>query len=235
MPAASSCAVWLRTSTRPPSGGRPASRGSRWRSPTRGWWRWACPRSRCRASRKRSGWGWQRAPTSSSTTATTTRALGAGVRERAHPHRCQRLQRLRGDVASHDGAGARSTTSGHRGLTVLTTQDFGAQPGDLNPLGYRDSIGQPAIEGSGVEPLPGQGPAIKAGEFILGYPGEAGVPLPAPQPGRAGTKRHLRRAAQVPDASGDVQPLPAGARPDAMTSGSCSRRSWSGAGAAAHR
>ena len=28
------------------------------------------------------------------------------VRERAHPHRRQRLQRLRGDVASHDGHGA---------------------------------------------------------------------------------------------------------------------------------
>jgi Dyp-type peroxidase family len=85
---------------------------------------------------------------------------------------------------------------GRPGLTVLTAQDFGAQPGNLNPLGYRDSIGQPAIEGSGVEPLPGQGPAIKAGEFILGYPGEAGVPLPAPQPevlGRNGTYVGLRK------------------------------------------
>ena len=82
------------------------------------------------------------------------------------------------------------------GLTVLAEEDFGAQPGDLNPLGYKDSIGQPAIEGSGVEPLPGQGPAIKAGEFILGYPGEAGTPLPAPRPdvlGRNGTYVGLRK------------------------------------------
>ncbi len=82
------------------------------------------------------------------------------------------------------------------GLTVLTAQDFGAQPGDLNPLGYKDSVGQPAIEGSGVEPLPGQGRPIKAGEFILGYAGEAGVPLPAPQPdvlGRNGTFAGLRK------------------------------------------
>jgi Dyp-type peroxidase family len=85
---------------------------------------------------------------------------------------------------------------GVRGLTVLTAHEFGAQPGDLNPLGYRDSIGQPAIEGSGVEPLPGQGTAIRAGEFILGYPGEAGVPLPAPRPdvlGRNGTYVGLRK------------------------------------------
>jgi hypothetical protein len=45
---------------------------------------------------------------------------------------------------------------------VLVAQDFGAQPGDLNPLGYRDSIGQPAIEGCGVEPLPGQRRPISA-------------------------------------------------------------------------
>ena len=85
---------------------------------------------------------------------------------------------------------------GFAGVTVLHTQDFGAQPGDLNPMGYRDSIGQPAIEGSGVDPLPGQGRPIKAGEFILGYPGEAGVPLPMAQPdvlGRNGTFLGLRK------------------------------------------
>jgi hypothetical protein len=49
-------------------------------------------------------------------------------------------------------------------------QDFGQQPGDLNPLGYKDGIDQPAIEGIGVDPLPGQGRPIKAGEFILGIP-----------------------------------------------------------------
>ncbi|HEY1515568.1 MAG TPA: hypothetical protein VGF91_04050 [Solirubrobacteraceae bacterium] len=91
---------------------------------------------------------------------------------------------------------ARKHYEGRPGLTVLTAEDFGAQPGDLNPLGYKDSIGQPAIEGSGVEPLPGQGPAIKAGEFILGYPGESGVPLPAPSPevlARNGTFIGLRK------------------------------------------
>jgi Dyp-type peroxidase family len=91
---------------------------------------------------------------------------------------------------------ARRQYEGFPGLTVLHTQDFGAQPGDLNPMGYRDSIGQPAIEGSGVEPLPGQGRPIKAGEFILGYPGETGLPLPPPTPdvlGRNGTFVGLRK------------------------------------------
>src|SRR4029077_14836092 len=82
------------------------------------------------------------------------------------------------------------------GVSVLAMQDFGAQPGDLNSLGYKDGIDQPAIEGSGVDPLPGQGRPIKAGEFILGYPGESGVPLPMPRPdilGRNGTFAGLRK------------------------------------------
>ena len=91
---------------------------------------------------------------------------------------CSAIRATRG--AGHgDGAAA---GGGRVGLTVVATEDFGAQPGDLNPLGYKDSIGQPAVEGSGVESLPGQGRPIKAGELILGYPGEAGVPLPMPSP-----------------------------------------------------
>src|SRR6266700_2625825 len=91
---------------------------------------------------------------------------------------------------------ARQQHQGFSGVTVLLIQDFGAQLGSLNSLGYKDSIGQPAIEGSGVEPLPGQGQAIKAGEFVLGYPGESGVPLAMPQPdvrGRSGTYVGLRK------------------------------------------
>jgi Dyp-type peroxidase family len=85
---------------------------------------------------------------------------------------------------------AREQYEGFSGVSVLAIQNFGAQPGDRNSLGYKDGIDQPPIEGSGVDPLPGQGRPIRAGEFIFGYPGEAGVPLPMPQPdilGRNGT------------------------------------------------
>jgi Dyp-type peroxidase family len=91
---------------------------------------------------------------------------------------------------------ARRLFEGFSGVTLLHMQDFGQQPGDLNPLGYKDGIDQPAIEGIGVDPLPGQGRPIKAGEFILGYPGESGVPLPMPQPevlGRNGTYVGFRK------------------------------------------
>src|SRR6476660_57680 len=91
---------------------------------------------------------------------------------------------------------AREQYEGFSGVSVVAMQDFGAQPGDLNSLGYKDGIDQPAIEGSGVDPLPGQGRPIKAGEFILGYPGESGVPLPMPRPeilGRNGTYVGFRK------------------------------------------
>src|SRR5215470_11475927 len=91
---------------------------------------------------------------------------------------------------------AREQYEGFSGVSILAMQDFGAQPGDLNSLGYKDGIDQPPIEGTGVDPLPGGGRPIKGGEFILGYPGEAGVPLPMPQPdilGRNGTYVGFRK------------------------------------------
>jgi len=91
---------------------------------------------------------------------------------------------------------AREQYQGLSGVKVLAIEDFGAQPGDRNSLGYKDGIDQPAIEGSGVEPLPGQGNPIKAGEFILGYPGEADLRVPMPEPeilGRNGTYVGFRK------------------------------------------
>src|SRR5262249_23077120 len=91
---------------------------------------------------------------------------------------------------------ARAQYEGFSGVSVLGMEDFGAQPDDRNSLGYKDGIDQPVIEGSGVEPLPGFGRPIKAGEFILGYPAESGPLLPMPQPdilGRNGTYVGFRK------------------------------------------
>jgi deferrochelatase/peroxidase EfeB len=49
-------------------------------------------------------------------------------------------------------------------------------------FGYRDRLSQPVIEGTGEQPTPGSGPAIKAGEFFLGYTDESGMMTPLPQP-----------------------------------------------------
>ncbi|WEF32564.1 Dyp-type peroxidase [Pseudoduganella chitinolytica] len=93
---------------------------------------------------------------------------------------------------------AREQFAGLQGVTLLGSHDFGAQPDSRNPFGYRDNIGNPAVEGSTAPTWPGQGRPVKAGEFILGYPGEAGVPLAQPGPeeasiGRNGTYVVLRK------------------------------------------
>lgn len=70
------------------------------------------------------------------------------------------------------------------GVEVLSALDLDALlPFDYprEHFGYRDRVSQPVIEGTGVEPTPGSGPPLKAGELILGYPDEEGstaLPLP---------------------------------------------------------
>jgi Dyp-type peroxidase family len=71
------------------------------------------------------------------------------------------------------------------GVELLSSLDMEAiPPFDYahEHFGYRDRLSQPVIEGMGVEPTPGSGPAIKAGEFLLGYPDEDGPAVGLPQP-----------------------------------------------------
>jgi deferrochelatase/peroxidase EfeB len=71
------------------------------------------------------------------------------------------------------------------GVEVLSSLDLEAIPpfdSVREHFGYRDRLSQPVIAGTGVEPTPGSGPPIKAGEFFLGYPDEKGPPDELPQP-----------------------------------------------------
>jgi Dyp-type peroxidase family len=93
-------------------------------------------------------------------------------------------------------ATARTELDRSSGVTLLGEHRFGAPDGAKNPFGFRDSISQPAVEGSGVDPLPGEERPIKAGEFILGYESENGQPLGMPEPavlGRNGTFVVMRK------------------------------------------
>jgi Dyp-type peroxidase family len=89
------------------------------------------------------------------------------------------------------------------GVEVIWRQECYQLPTGRTSFGFKDGIGQPAVEGSGI---PGSNPKerpIKAGEFILGYPDETGGLPPMPTPdvlGRNGTyivfrKLHTRVAA----------------------------------------
>jgi deferrochelatase/peroxidase EfeB len=70
-------------------------------------------------------------------------------------------------------------------VEILSSLELEAIPpfdGAREHFGYRDRLSQPVIEGAGVEPTPGSGPPLKAGEFFLGYPDEEGSLPQLPQP-----------------------------------------------------
>jgi Dyp-type peroxidase family len=91
------------------------------------------------------------------------------------------------DDAEHDRCVAehKKLIASCNGVELLSWLDLKAVPPfdhAHDHFGYRDRLSQPVIEGSGEEPTPGSGPALKAGEFILGYPDEDGPPANLPQP-----------------------------------------------------
>jgi len=78
---------------------------------------------------------------------------------------------------------------------VIFKQDVGLVPNQdgtfsaIEHFGFRDGIAQPAIEGSGIPAVPGQGVfeagnwrPLKTGEFVLGYADEIGSIADAPAP-----------------------------------------------------
>ena len=72
------------------------------------------------------------------------------------------------------------------GIEVIFSKDFGATEKVKNVFGFRDGISNPEVEGSGIDKQPQYDQPIKAGEFILGYPGEADIVKPFPQPEELG-------------------------------------------------
>ena len=71
-------------------------------------------------------------------------------------------------------------------IEVLFSKDFGATEKVKNVFGFRDGISNPDVEGSGVDKPSQYDDPIKAGEFLLGYPGESGTVKPYPQPDELG-------------------------------------------------
>ena len=101
------------------------------------------------------------------------------------------------------------------GVELIWRQDCYQLPTGRTSFGFKDGIGQPAVEGSGIAPSNPSDRPLKAGEIILGYPDETGELPPMPSPdvlGRNGTyivfrKLHTRVAAyrQYLAANGDNQ------------------------------
>ena len=120
------------------------------------------------------------------------------------------------------------------GVELIWRQDCYQLPTGRTSFGFKDGIGQPAVEGSGIPPTNSKERPLKAGEIILGYPDETGELPPMPSPdvlGRNGTyvvfrKLHTRVAAYR-------QYLRSG--PRAATTSCSSAPRWSAAGRAARR
>src|SRR5688572_9339614 len=71
------------------------------------------------------------------------------------------------------------------GVRVLSSLDLEALPPfdyAHEHFGYRDRLSQPVVHGTDVQPTPGTDPAVKAGEFFLGYADETGLEPALPQP-----------------------------------------------------
>ncbi len=89
------------------------------------------------------------------------------------------------------------------GLEVVWRQDCYQLASGRTSFGFKDGIGQPAVEGTGRPSTSPRERPLKAGEIILGYPDETGELPPMPTPevlGRNGTyvvfrKLHTKVAA----------------------------------------
>jgi deferrochelatase/peroxidase EfeB len=91
---------------------------------------------------------------------------------------------------------ARAVLASLPGVTLLAREDFEQKPGERTPFGYKDGISFPNIIGNGVNPVADEEEPIAVGEFIFGYPGEAGRMLAMPRPdllGRNGTLVGFRK------------------------------------------
>lgn len=89
------------------------------------------------------------------------------------------------------------------GVAPIWSLDVHVPADGREQFGFKDSIGEPTVEGTGILGSNPHEPPLKAGEFVLGYPDETGELAPMPQPqilGRNGTyvafrKLHQRVAA----------------------------------------
>jgi Dyp-type peroxidase family len=98
---------------------------------------------------------------------------------------------------------ARAAQTELPGIELLWKQDCYQLATGRTSFGFRDGIGQPAVEGSGRPATDARERPLRAGEIILGYPDETGELPPMPSPdvlGRNGTyivfrKLHTKVAA----------------------------------------
>ncbi len=160
-------------------------------------------RSRWTASRRSSSRGWPHARPSWATSVRATPATGRQPLGTSDVHVAVAV--LSPDAARLEAA-AEKARRAHKelaGIELIWRQDCYQLPNGRTSFGFKDGIGQPAVEGSGRPSSHPSEEPLKAGEIVLGYPDETGELPPMPTPevlGRNGTyvvfrKLHTRVAA----------------------------------------
>lgn len=94
---------------------------------------------------------------------------------------------------------ARKTYQQLKGVTAIWRQDCHVRPDEKEAFGFKDGIGHPAIEGTGIPGTNPNEPPLKAGEFVLGNPDEMADTPSIPQPeilGRNGSYVAFRKLHQ---------------------------------------
>ena len=125
-------------------------------------------------------------------------------------------------------------TSRAPGVEVIWRQDCYQLPTGRTSFGFKDGIGQPAIEGSGIAGIEPARAAAQGGRVRPRLPRRDGRAAADADAGRARPQRHVRR---LPQAAHRVAAFRQylRERPRAARRRRCSARRWWGAGGAARR
>ena len=137
----------------------------------------------------------------------------------------------RHDLAVEQGSRAQQELSG---IELVWRQDCYQLPTGRTSFGFKDGIGQPAVEGSGRPSSNPRKQPLKAGEIILGYADESGELPPMPTPEVLVATAPTSSSGSCTRGwwrTGSTWPH---AQPAAPTRRASARR-WSGAGRAAPR
>ena len=112
---------------------------------------------------------------------------------------------------------ARRTYQELRGVEVIWRQDCYQLPSGRTSFGFKDGIGQPAIEGSGMPGTQPHGVAHQGGRVHPRLPGrDRRLPAHAVA-GNTRPERDLHRVSEAPHPGGRLPPIPAGPVPRAGT------------------
>ena len=169
-----------------------------------------CRRRRSTASRRSSGRAWRPAP----------RELGdVGESSPEHwekPLGTPRRPRRPGGALPRRRRGSRpwsrrraARTQELAGVEVIWRQDCYQLPTGRTSFGFKDGIGQPAVEGSGRPPTNPQERAAQGGRVHPRLPGRDRRAAADADAGRARPQRHVRRLPQAAHAGGGVPAVPA--------------------------